>query len=92
MNRRIILLGLAALAMLAVASASMACPVCFGESDSPIVKGAEYSILFMMGVTYALIGGGLATAIFLRRRQRRRQDDVTPEGCKRNQAETAKEL
>ncbi len=66
-------------AMLAVASTSLACPVCFGESDSPIIKGAEFSILFLMGVTYALIGGGFATVIFLRRRQ----DDP---------AETAKEL
>ena len=84
MSRRLILLGLAALAMLAVASASTACPVCFGESDSPIAKGAEYSVLFMMGVTYTLIGGGVATVIFLRRRQRRYQGDI--------QAETAKEL
>ena len=84
MSRRTTLLGLAALAMLAVASASWACPVCFGESDSPIVKGAEYSVLFMMGVTYSLIGGGLATFVILRRRQRRLEGD--------HQAETAKEL
>ena len=66
-----LILFLAAAAMLAAASSSVACPVCFGETDSPMVKGAEYSILFMMGMTYTLIGGGVATAVFLRRRGRR---------------------
>ena len=59
------------LAMLAVAAPVLACPVCFGESDAPIVQGAEMSILFMMGVTYTLIGSGVAAFFVLRRRRRR---------------------
>lgn len=72
MNGKRVVLILAAVAMLGATSTSLACPVCFGETDSPMVKGAEYSILFMMGMTYALIGGGLAAAFFLRRRCKKR--------------------
>ena len=58
-------------ALLALAAESLGCPVCFGESDDPIIKGLESSILFMVGITYTLILGGVATFIFLRRRARR---------------------
>jgi len=68
--RKTALRALALAAMLAVAAPSFGCPVCFGESDAPIVKGAEMSILFMMGVTYTLIGSGVATFLVLRRRRR----------------------
>ena len=61
-------------ALLALAAESLACPVCFGESDDPIIKGLESSILFMVGITYTLILGGVATFIFLRRRARRTAD------------------
>lgn len=50
---------------------AQACPVCFGETDSPIVQGIEASVLFMVGVTYCLILGGAALFIVLRRRARR---------------------
>ena len=56
--------------MLAVAAPSLACPVCFGESDSPIIEGAQSSMLFMIGVTYTVIGSGVAAFVVLRRRSR----------------------
>ncbi len=70
-RRRMIFLGLAAAAMLAVAANALACAVCFGDSNDPIVKGAEASVLFMVGVTYFLLGGGVTTFFLLRRRARR---------------------
>ena len=60
-----------ALAALAVAPDSMACPVCFGESEAPIVKGLEASALFLIGVTYSLLSGGVVAFFLLRRRARR---------------------
>ncbi|NJL28045.1 MAG: hypothetical protein HC897_09155 [Thermoanaerobaculia bacterium] len=48
-----------------------ACPVCYGDTDSPMIRGAELSILFMAILTYALIFGGVALFIVLRRRARR---------------------
>jgi heme/copper-type cytochrome/quinol oxidase subunit 2 len=49
-----------------------ACPVCFGESDSPIARAADLSVLFMMIVTYAVIVGGIAAFFVIRVRARRR--------------------
>lgn len=58
-------------AMLAGATSAFGCTVCFGESDHPIVKGAEASVLFMVIVTYGLLGSGVVSFILLRRRARR---------------------
>ena len=49
---------------------AFACPVCFGESDSPLALGINYGILAMLGII-----GGLWIAfgsffIYLRRRAR----------------------
>jgi len=71
MSRRRIVLGLAAGAMLAFAASAFGCTVCFGESDHPIVKGAQASVLFMVAVTYLLLAGGVASVFLLRRRARR---------------------
>lgn len=60
----------AILFMLAYSMDCLACAVCFGQSDSPFLKGMELSVLFMVIMTYLLIGGGVATVIILRRRQR----------------------
>ena len=69
--RRDLWIATAAVAMLACASNALGCTVCFGESDDPIVKGAEASVLFMVGVTYMLLGGGVASFFLLRRRAKR---------------------
>ena len=66
-----IALILLALATLAVAPDSLACPVCFGDSEAPIVKGLEASALFLIGVTYFLLSGGVVAFFLLRRRARR---------------------
>ncbi len=70
MNRQWALMFLT-VAMLAGAANAFGCTVCFGESDDPIVKGAEASVLFMVIVTYTLLVGGVVTFILLRRRARR---------------------
>ena len=43
---------IAMLAMLTtlVASAASACPVCFGDPNSPMTKGASNGILFLLGI------------------------------------------
>ena len=69
--RKLILLGLATLAMLVVAAGSTACPVCFGDSDEPIAKGIEASVIFMVAVTYGLLSTGVLAFFLLRRRARR---------------------
>lgn len=59
---------------IALAGQSLGCAVCFGDSDAPIVKGVEMSVLFMVGVTYSVILGGIAVFFLLRRRARHLQD------------------
>lgn len=63
---------LAAVAGMFWAAPSFACPVCFGDSDSPMAQAANLSILFMMIVTYAVILGGLATVFVLRMKARKK--------------------
>ncbi len=62
-----------------LAAPAMGCPVCFGESDSPMAQGVNLSILFMAGLTYLTIGGGLAAVVVLRRRQLRRAESPAPD-------------
>jgi len=69
--RKRLLLGLAALVMLSLTANAFACSVCFGDSDHPIVKGLEASVIFLVGITYSLLGGGVATFFLLRRRAKR---------------------
>lgn len=72
MSRRAWFRGaLVALVLLALAPAAAACPVCFGDTDAPIMRGVEASVLFMVGLTYFLILGGVVTFVLLRRRARR---------------------
>ncbi len=71
MSRRKFVLALAAFAMVVGATSAFGCTVCFGESDHPIVKGLEASVIFLVGVTYSLLGGGVASFFLLRRRARR---------------------
>lgn len=71
---RKIVLALVVLATLVLAADAMACTVCYGDSDEPMVKAAKQAILFMAGMTYTLLTGGVAVFIVLRRRVRRRLD------------------
>ena len=63
----LVLLGLAC----GFASPAEACSVCFGETESPMARGAEMSILFMAVLTYLVIFGGAAFFVALRIRARR---------------------
>ena len=76
MKRRVVLLA-ALMALACWATASTACPVCFGDVDDPVVDGLGASILFMVGVTYFVILSGIAAFILLRRRARRLATQTT---------------
>jgi hypothetical protein len=59
---------LVAFVLVAAPRVALACPVCFGENDSPLALGINYGILAMLGLI-----GGLWVAfgsffIYLRRR------------------------
>lgn len=51
--------------------AAWACSVCYGAAESPVIRGAEMSILFMIVVTYLTVGGGIIGFLLLLRQRRK---------------------
>jgi uncharacterized integral membrane protein len=69
------LLALLTALMLAVPRAVLACPVCFGQSDSPMAQGVNMGVFFLLGVVVAVLAGFAAFFIYLARRARTFADD-----------------
>ena len=63
-------LGLMAAALLAVPRSSAACPVCFGDPNSPMAIGASWGILLLLGVTVAMLGAFASFFLYLVKRSR----------------------
>ncbi len=65
-----------ALAMLAVAlpRVALACPVCFGQSDSPLAQGTNSGIYFLLAVTGGVLVAFASFFIYLVRRARMFRD------------------
>jgi hypothetical protein len=61
--------------MLAVPRAALACPVCFGQSDSPMAQGVNMGVFFLLGVVVVVLAGFAAFFIYLARRARMFADD-----------------
>ena len=66
MARRILM----AFCLLAVPRVALACPVCFGQSDSPLANATNMGILFLLGVVSVVLGGFGAFIVHLNRRGR----------------------
>ena len=49
---------------------ALACPVCFGENDSPIAQAMNSGILLMLGVVAAMLTAFASFFIYLIRRAR----------------------
>ena len=56
------------LAFAAVPRVALACPVCFGQSDSPMASAAKMGIFFMLGVTVSVLTAFACFFIHLMRR------------------------
>jgi hypothetical protein len=46
----------------------LACSVCWGAAQDPVVHGTKLSIVFLLGLTYLLLGGGVGMALIVRRK------------------------
>lgn len=57
-------------ALLAIPRAALACPVCFGQSDSPMANAMNLGILALLGVIVAVLGGFATFMVHLGRRER----------------------
>jgi len=54
----------------------LACSVCWGAAQDPVVHGTKLSIVFLLGLTYALLGGGVGMVVLLRRKALRNVSTV----------------
>jgi hypothetical protein len=61
---------LVTLALLLAPRAALACPVCFGQSDSPLAKAMNLGILAMLAVVAAVLASFAAFFVYLTRRAR----------------------
>ena len=64
MRRRMI----AALFVVGVPRAVLACPVCFGESNAPLAIAAKTGLLMMLGVVAMVLAGFATFMVYLARR------------------------
>jgi hypothetical protein len=58
------------LVALAAPKVALACPVCFGNSDSPLAKATNLGILAMLVVVAGMLASFAAFFIYLNRRAR----------------------
>jgi hypothetical protein len=73
MNRvgRFLQIAAAVLAgLLALPALAAACPVCFGQSDSPAAQAVNMGILILLGVTMSVLVAFAAFFVYLARRAR----------------------
>ncbi|HVH26397.1 MAG TPA: hypothetical protein VM818_06545 [Vicinamibacterales bacterium] len=47
---------------------ALACPVCFGQSDSPLAVATNMAIFFMLGVTGSVLAAFASFILYLKRR------------------------
>jgi len=57
--------------LLASPRAALACPVCFGNSDSPLAIATNTGIIFMLGIVAVVLCGFASFFIYLMRRANR---------------------
>ncbi len=57
--------------MFAAPRAALACPVCFGNSDSPLAIATNMGIIAMLVVVAGVLGGFATFFIYLMRRAKR---------------------
>jgi hypothetical protein len=67
------------LLVLAIPRLVLACPVCFGQSDSPLARGVNMGIFVMLGFVAVVLAAFASFFIYLMRRARL-ADAVHPAG------------
>lgn len=71
------LLGVALAALLASRGSATACPICFGDPNSPLTKSAEMGVWFLLAVIVLVeVGFGVFFLVYLRRRAREFRDPM----------------
>jgi hypothetical protein len=55
-------------------SSVLACPLCFGAAETPMIDGAKLGVLVLLGVTLAVQGAFVGFFVYLRNRAKRIAD------------------
>lgn len=61
---------LVTLGLLAAPRAALACPVCFGQSDSPLAWAVNMGVFMMLGLVVLVLAAFAAFFVYLMRRAR----------------------
>ena len=64
------LMSVTAVLLVLMPSESLACPICFGDPDSPIVQGANWGVFTLLGVTGGVLSGFVGFFFHLMKRSR----------------------
>jgi hypothetical protein len=61
---------------LAGATEALACPVCFGDAEGPMIDAARLGTFLLLGITLAIQGAFVAFFLYLRRQARKARDQA----------------
>ena len=64
----------AALVVIGGTAGVLACPLCFGAAETPLIDGAKLGVLVMLAILFAVQGGFVAFFLYLRKRANRVAD------------------
>jgi hypothetical protein len=64
-------LATAAAVVMGGSSSVLACPVCFGAEETPIIDATKLGVLAMLAITFAVQGGFVGFFLYLRKRAKR---------------------
>jgi hypothetical protein len=56
------------------ATSLLACPLCFGADETPLIDGAKLGVLVMLGVLFAVQAAFVAFFLYLRKRAKQNAD------------------
>jgi hypothetical protein len=68
------------IAIVAAPRVALACPVCFGQSDSPMAIAINMGVIMMLGVVAVVLGCFASFFVYLNRRARQHAGPISPEG------------
>ena len=63
-----LLLTTAAAVVVGGSATLLACPVCFGAEESPLIDGAKLGVMVLVVITLAVQGGFVGFFLYLRKR------------------------
>ncbi len=64
----------AAFVLIGGSASILACPLCFGAAETPLIDGAKLGVLVMLGVLFAVQGAFVAFFLYLRKRAKENAD------------------